>query len=93
MNSRQFSAVLVGVAVVPVALAIGWVTGQRNDPPPKPHGRVIDWIYGPVQQFNTGQKGVIVRCQSRTNSRPFAERKHAKPGDVIISTCRAIKAP
>ena len=52
-----------------------------------------NWIYGPRQTLQTGQEGVVVYCQGKTNSRAFAERRHAAPGDVVIETCRAVRAP
>lgn len=89
--SYSFIAALVAIGLVPTALAGGYVIGQETaKPDPAPE---VGWIYGPRQTFSTGQDGVIVYCQGKTNSRAFAARKHATPGDVVVQTCRAVRAP
>jgi len=90
MNPRAFGVILACCASIPVALATGYVAAAMVDadpkPPPAPH-----WIYSEVQVLGTKQKGVVVKCQEKTNSRPFGERRFAKPGDVVIQTCRAVR--
>lgn len=81
-------AVLVLIALVPLAGCAGYALHGN---PPQP--TEVDWIYSPRQTLQTPQEGVIVYCQGKTNSLPFANRKKATPGDVLIQTCRAVQAP
>lgn len=78
--------VLSALLVVTIALLFDG-PGPRY-PSAQPH-----WIYGQRTTASTGQEGVIVYCQAKTNSLAFAQRKHATPGDVYVMTCRAVKAP
>lgn len=50
------------------------------------------WTYLPRQTFNAGP-GLLVYCQDKTNSVPFARRIKGKAGDVVITTCRAVVDP
>jgi hypothetical protein len=79
--------------VVLGALLVMTVALLFDKPGPRYPSAQTHWIYGPRQTLGTGQEGVIVYCQGKTNSRAFAERKHATPGDVVIQTCRAVRAP
>lgn len=84
-----FALVLYGVFVTALALILGFAAFTAAAAPAAPPARA--WIYSPVQKLGTGQEGVIVVCQGKTNSRPFSLRKFAKPGDVLIQTCRAVR--
>lgn len=88
--NRSFLATLAAVAAVPVALAGGYVIADGGPGPRYPSAQQ-HWIYGPRQTLTTGQKGVVVYCQGKTNSRAFANRERAKPGDVVVQTCRAVR--
>jgi hypothetical protein len=86
----KFAALLALLVALPITAAVGFLIGEslRTEAPPQPH-----WIYSPRQKFSTAQTGVVVYCQGKTNSLPFAQRKRATPGAVQIVTCRAVKAP
>ena len=82
--------VLYAVGMTAVAIVVAVQLALQHDEvvtKPEPH-----WIYGPrTGPAKTGQKGVVVTCQEKTNSMAFAERKYASPGDVYVLTCRAVK--
>ena len=88
----KFVATLALIALLPVVGAGGYVAGHALAPDssvqaqPKTH-----WIYGPRQTYQAGK--LLVYCQSKTNSRAFGNHVKAKPGDVVIETCRAVKDP
>jgi len=89
MRVTPFAVALYAVFVTTLFLVTLYAAfTATGDPkaPPAPH-----WIYGPRQTYSTGQTGVIVYCQGKTNSKAFAARKHAAPGDVVIQTCRAVR--
>jgi hypothetical protein len=92
MNRTSNALALAVVFLVALAamLAYAAFTAAGEQAPARD---TTKWIYGPRQTLKTGQEGVIVYCQGKTNSRAFAERKHATPGDVVIQTCRAVRAP
>lgn len=79
--------ILAILALSPVALIGAFVLGQQH-PTSKAQP---DWIYGPRGALETSQKGIIVLCQSKTTSLPFANREYAEAGDVVVQTCRAVK--
>jgi len=89
---KQFIAWLAVVAIIPVAALGSYALGSSLAPDssvqaqPKTH-----WIYGPRQTYQAGK--LLVYCQSKTNSRAFGNHVKAKPGDVVIETCRAVKDP
>ena len=49
----KFAALLVAIALIPVAFCAGYLFGE-------PSKADIDWIYGPKTTFPTNEKGVIV---------------------------------
>ncbi len=79
---------LAGVIALAATLTVALLMESRKDGPRHPSAQP-HWIYGPRTTAKTGQRGVIVACQDKTNSLAFAQRKHATPGDVYIMTCRA----
>lgn len=88
VGGYTFGAVLGLVALIPLFFATGYVVGDR-EPAPAPQPK---WIYAPQQRYATPQLGVVVLCQVKTNSRPFANRVRAKAGDMLVQTCRAVRA-
>ncbi len=81
---------LAGVLALAATLALALYMEGRKAGPRAPSSQP-HWIYGPRTTAKTGQPGVIVACQDKTNSLAFAQRKHATPGDVYIMTCRAVR--
>ena len=80
----KFAALLVAIALIPVAFCAGYLFGE-------PSKADIDWIYGPKTTFPTNEKGVIVYCQEKTNSVMFSKHIKAAAGDIDMLTCRAVK--
>lgn len=76
-------ALLAAVALIAV---LTWGLATRPTVAPKPP----HFMYGPRTEARPGP-GVLIYCQDKWNSQAFAERKRAKPGDVFIVTCRAVK--
>ena len=85
---KNAAPLLALIAALPFLLAVGYVVGDRHAPPPAQPA----WKYSAVQRYQTAQLGVVVLCQGKTTSLPFAAHKHATPGDVQVVTCRAVKA-
>lgn len=83
----RFVALLALVAALPL---VGLVSYHLNPDPPRPVEP--DWIFLPRETYATHQQGVVVLCQVKTNSRAFTEQQHATPGDVVVETCRAVRA-
>lgn len=90
MSDHRIQALVLtclGLLTLSVVLAVALVTRPTVAPKPR-----ADWIYGTVQRGNTDDPKVQVVCQGKTNSLKFANHVHAEPGDVLIETCRAVKA-
>lgn len=83
-----------GVSLV-LFVALIFVAGAGELNPPKPVTKVVYRDSGkrlPHSVVNVYQAGtLVVRCETRTNSIPFANRVKAKVGDVVQTTCRAEK--
>lgn len=92
MNRTSNALALAVVFLAALAAVLGFAAFAAADEQ-APARDATEWIYGPRQTLTTGQLGVIVYCQAKTNSRAFAQREHATPGDVLVETCRAVRAP
>lgn len=86
----RFAVLLGAIALIPISATVGYLAASEA---PKSSVSPVDWTYGPRETLSTPQKGVIVYCQGKTNSMAFANGEKATPGDVVIRTCRAVKAP
>jgi len=88
VKPTTFGLVLYATAVTVVAVVVTISTAFLPATSSTPD---VDWIYGPKRVLTTGQPGVVVYCQGKTNAPAFANRERAEPGDVVIETCRAVK--
>ncbi len=86
MKLYYAACIVIGLCAVAATLLLAYAFSAKQAPPAPP---ATHWIYGPRTTAATGQKGVIVACQAKTNSRAFGAREHATPGDVYVMTCRA----
>jgi hypothetical protein len=80
--------ILALIALIPIAGAAGYIAHGGGSKAHEEH-----WIYGPrLGPMETNEKGIVVLCQAKTNSPAFANHIRAAAGDVVIQTCRAVKA-